>query len=90
MLGLPINSWVRFFVYGSVAGFLLWFLPIKPIAQLGFLVMLLGLAGVAVVAIYARTFLPWTWRRWLVMSRYRLWHLAHANRRPRLHRATHH
>ena len=69
MLGLPIISWMRFFVFGSIAGLLLCFMPLLPVSMLGVLVVILGLAGVLVTAVYTRSFLPWTWRRWLVRAR---------------------
>jgi hypothetical protein len=75
MLGVPIIGWMRFFAYGSAAGLLLCLVPVKPFLALGLYLLFVGLAGMVHVAVFARTYLPWTWRRWLVRGRdaWRAW-----------------
>ena len=80
MLGVPVNEWMRFFGFGFVAGALLVFVPVAPIAALGVFEMVAALTGLAVVATYARSFSPWTWKSWLAIGR-RTWRWCAATAR---------
>ncbi|NDP41392.1 MAG: hypothetical protein GZ089_01530 [Aromatoleum sp.] len=69
MLGLPVNSWMRFFAYGLIAGALLRLVPFPPVAALGAFEMGVGMAGLILVATYARAYRRWAWRRMLARAR---------------------
>ena len=69
MLGLPITSWIRFYLSAFVAGVLLCFVRFGPMLALGVIEMILGLCGMIVVTIYTRSYLPSEWRRWVARAR---------------------
>jgi hypothetical protein len=69
MLGLPINSWLRFFALGFVAGALMRLTAIPPLALLGVFEMIAAAAGLVVVASYARLYRRREWTTLLVRGR---------------------
>ena len=72
MLGLPVTAWLRFFSVAFAAGACLLLLPFKPMGFLAAFVMAAAAAGLAVVALYLRSYDPWSWRRLAVRPRRRL------------------
>src|SRR5512144_1276251 len=72
MLGLPLKGWLRFFVGAFAAAASLLLLPFKPMGILALFVMAASVAGAATVAIYMRSYEPWSWRRLWVRPRLRL------------------
>lgn len=69
MLGLPLGSWMRFFLLAFLAGLLLAFVRFEPIVALAAAEMTLAFVGLGLVALYARSYAPRVWRRWLVSAR---------------------
>ncbi len=69
MLGVPLIEWMRFFACGFVAGLLLFAIPYGPMSIVAVFEMVAAAAGLLVVAIYARSFEPWAWRRLIVQAR---------------------
>jgi hypothetical protein len=75
MLGLPVIEWARFFACAFGAGVLLFLIPYGPMSIIAAFEMAAAAAGLVTVAIYARCYEPWAWRRLLVRAR-RLRHAA--------------
>jgi hypothetical protein len=69
MLGFAINSWMRFFVLGLLAGGLLGIVSYEPIAILGRFAAVAAFFGLILTAIYMRSYAPWAWRRLMVRAR---------------------
>ncbi len=80
MLGVPAKGWLWFFGGAFAAAALLLLLPFKPIGMLALFVMAAAAAGFALVAIYLRSYAPWSWRRLHVgpRRRFRAWRHARA------------
>lgn len=72
MLGLPVRAWLFFFSGAFAAGACLLLLPFKPMGFLAAFVMAAAAAGLALVALYLRSYDPWSWRRLAVRPRRRL------------------
>lgn|SRR5512143_3496713 len=72
MLGLPVRAWLCFFSGAFAAGACLLLLPFKPMGFLAGFVMAAAAAGLALVALYLRSYDPWSWRRLAVRARRRL------------------
>lgn len=89
MLGLPVNSWMRFYLCGFVAGLLLCSVRFGPMLALGIFEMILAVCGILVVAMYTRYYLPRQWRRWLVSVR-RILRVALRPAPPQLHNTAGH
>ena len=69
MLGLPVIAWARFFACAFGAGVLLLLIPYGPMSIIAVLEMAVAAAGLVLVAIYARCYEPWAWRRLRVRAR---------------------
>ncbi len=69
MLGLPVIEWARFFACAFGAGVLLFLIPYGPMSIIAVFEMAAAAAGLVLVAIYARCYEPWAWRRLLVRAR---------------------
>ena len=69
MLGLPINSWLRFYICGFLAGVLLCSVRFGPMIALGTVAMILAICGLVFVATYTRYYSPRQWRQWMVALR---------------------
>jgi hypothetical protein len=80
MLGLPVIEWVRFFACAFGAGVLLFLIPYGPMSIIAVFEMAAAAAGLVLVAIYARCYEPWAWRRLLVQTRRLRYAVAHVLR----------
>jgi len=63
MLGLGITSWMRFFLFGFLAGVALSLVPYMPIALLGKIDAIAAFLGLILTTIYAHSYEPEVWRR---------------------------
>jgi hypothetical protein len=68
MLGLPLVEWMRFFACSFAVGLLLLLIPYGPMSIVAVFEMVAAAAGLVVVAIYARSYEPWVWQRWLAQA----------------------
>jgi len=69
MLGIQTTSWIRFFVFGLLAGAVLSFVQFQPIALLGRIDAVAALLGLVSTVLYARSFEQRAWRRFTIRSR---------------------
>jgi hypothetical protein len=69
MLGFQITSWIRFFVFGLLAGAFLSFVEFQPIALLGRIDAVASLLGLVSTVLYARSYEQRAWRRFVIRTR---------------------
>lgn len=68
MLGFEIVSWIRFFVFGLMAGVILCFVRFEPIAILARVAAVSALLGLVLTLLYAKSYEPRAWRRLRVQA----------------------
>ncbi len=63
MLGINIVSWIRFFLFGLLAGLILCFVRFEPIALLARIAAGSAFFGLLFTLTYAKSYEPEAWRR---------------------------